>query len=187
MDTSCSFCVEITWIHLNLSFFDELFGIFCFGKFSLEQRHLVAKIVHNAHTAYIKTVCYLVLKAHWSPRICKVSILFGENIQSFIKGNFYRPHPKDGEGNSFSLFTFWGGGIRSQVRGGGTRSHVWGGGTRSQGRGVPGLMSGGVPHLRSGGVPVVPPRNSTHLLWLRGGRYASCVHAGGLSCGTDIW
>ena len=64
-----------------------------------------------------------------------------------------------GEGNSFSLFTSWGGG------------------------GVPGLRSGGgVPHLRSGGVPVVPPRISKHLLWLRGGRYASCVHAGGLSC-----
>ena len=27
-----------------------------------------------------------------------------------------------------------------------------------------------------------PPRNSKDLLWLRGGRYASCVHAGGLSC-----
>ena len=27
-----------------------------------------------------------------------------------------------------------------------------------------------------------PPRNSTDLLWLRGGRYASSVHAGGLSC-----
>ena len=27
-----------------------------------------------------------------------------------------------------------------------------------------------------------PPRNSKKLLWLHGGRYASCVHAGGLSC-----
>ena len=27
-----------------------------------------------------------------------------------------------------------------------------------------------------------PPWNSKKLLWLRGGRYASCVHAGGLSC-----
>ena len=27
-----------------------------------------------------------------------------------------------------------------------------------------------------------PPRNSKKLLWPRGGRYASCVHAGGLSC-----
>ena len=30
--------------------------------------------------------------------------------------------------------------------------------------------------------PSPPPRNSKKLLWLRGGRYASCVHAGGLSC-----
>ena len=44
------------------------------------------------------------------------------------------------------------------------------------GGGVPGLRSGGggVPGLRSGG--------SKDLLWLRGRRYASCVHAGGLSC-----
>ena len=27
-----------------------------------------------------------------------------------------------------------------------------------------------------------PPGNSKKLLWPRGGRYASCVHAGGLSC-----
>ena len=27
-----------------------------------------------------------------------------------------------------------------------------------------------------------PARNSKKLLWPRGGRYASCVHAGGLSC-----
>ena len=32
--------------------------------------------------------------------------------------------------------------------------------------------------------PPRPPRNSKKLLWLRGGRYASCVHAGGLSCDT---
>ena len=30
--------------------------------------------------------------------------------------------------------------------------------------------------------PPPPPRNSKKLLWPRGGRYASCVHAGGLSC-----
>ena len=34
----------------------------------------------------------------------------------------------------------------------------------------------------SGGYPGYPPWNRKHLLRLRGGRYASCVHAGGLSC-----
>ena len=60
------------------------------------------------------------------------------------------------------------------------------------GPGVPHPRSWGVPHPRFGGtpsqvrgegVPQVPPRtdqHSEHLL--RGGRYASCVHAGGLSC-----
>ena len=32
-----------------------------------------------------------------------------------------------------------------------------------------------------------PPRNSKKLLWPRGGRYASCVHAGGLSCLLFLW
>ena len=45
----------------------------------------------------------------------------------------------------------------------------------------------GLIHVQTGkknfcqGTPP-PPRNSKKLLWLRGGRYASCVHAGGLSC-----
>ena len=73
------------------------------------------------------------------------------------------------------------------------------GGTRSQVSGVPHLRSGlgcggypvsglgGVPHLRSRGVPhlrsgVLPPTDQHSELLLRGGRYASCVHAGGLSC-----
>ena len=30
--------------------------------------------------------------------------------------------------------------------------------------------------------PIPPTRNSKDSQWLRGGRYASCVHAGGLSC-----
>ena len=48
----------------------------------------------------------------------------------------------------------------------------------------------GLIHVQTGkknfcqGPP--PPRNSKKLLWLRGGRYASCVHAGGLSCLFDF-
>ena len=44
----------------------------------------------------------------------------------------------------------------------------------------------GLIHVQTGknffcqGTP--PPQNSKKLLWLHGGRYASCVHAGGLSC-----
>ena len=33
----------------------------------------------------------------------------------------------------------------------------------------------------------LPPWNSKKLLWPRGGRYASCVHAGGLSCSKDMY
>ena len=44
----------------------------------------------------------------------------------------------------------------------------------------------GLIHVQTGKKKFVkgppPPRNSKKLLWLRGGRYASCVHAGGLSC-----
>ena len=56
----------------------------------------------------------------------------------------------------------------------------WGGG----GYPISGLGRGGTrSQVQVGGVPVVPPpRNSKHLLRLRSGRYASCVHAGGLSC-----
>ena len=45
----------------------------------------------------------------------------------------------------------------------------------------------GLKHVQTGkkifveGPPPPPPRNSKKLLWPRGGRYASCVHAGGLS------
>ena len=68
------------------------------------------------------------------------------------------------------------------------RSSLGQGGTSTLDRGVPRPWMGGypnlgrgVPHPMSGGVPP-SARNSKHLLWLRGGRCASCVHAGGLSC-----
>ena len=81
------------------------------------------------------------------------------------------------------------GGYPHPRSGGVPLSQVWGG-TPSLVGGVPHLRSG-VPHLRLGGTPIqvqggypqVPcPWNSKHLLWLRSGQYASCVHTGGLSC-----
>ena len=59
---------------------------------------------------------------------------------------------------------FSGGGVPGlRFSGGSTWSQIFGGGTCSQ------IFGGGVPGLRK-------------LLWLHGGRYASCVHAGELSC-----
>ena len=43
---------------------------------------------------------------------------------------YYRPHPKDGEGNVFSLSTLGGGQVQLAGGGGGFRSS-WGGGVRS--------------------------------------------------------
>ena len=111
------------------------------------------------------------------------------------------PHPRSG----------WGEVTQPRSGQGGTPTQVWTGGYPNPGLdgGVPHPRSGwGVPHPRSGwggtpwdrvppdlewgtpqtwdGVPPtwdgVPPQHGEHLLRLRGGRYASCVHAGGLSC-----
>ena len=105
--------------------------------------------------------------------------------------------PRRGGGGTRSSL---GGGSRSSLGWGGTRSSLgrggvliqpWMGGYPNLGWGVPHLQ--GVPQPWTGGYPISgegvphlqvppPPRNSKQLLRLRGGRCASCVHAGGLSC-----
>ena len=69
-----------------------------------------------------------------------------------------------------------GGGGQVQLRGGGggVRSSCWGGGVRSS-------WQGGVRSSRWGGSAKIE-QHREYLL--HGGRYASCVHAGGLSCLT---
>ena len=109
------------------------------------------------------------------------------------------PHPRSGEGEPIPRSEQGRGIPHSRSRWEGTPSQVWIGGTPFPGQ------DGGVPHPRSGwgrgtlGYPFpnqdwmwyslcqgYPPpiqeteQHSEHLL--RGGRYASCVHAGGLSC-----
>ena len=149
--------------------------------------------------------------------------------QPVLDISYYRPHPKDGEGDIFSLFVSShlgrgrgvprpgqdsgvphpgqdGGGYPIQVRMGGYPSHVrMGGGYSSQVRiGVPQLRKG-YPHTKMGyplpgqdggctpardGVPPPPPiqrwgppKIGQQMEYvIRSGRYASCVHAGGLSC-----
>ena len=95
------------------------------------------------------------------------------------------------EGNVFSLSTPVGGGgvpWPGPARGGGYPSQVQPGvpprPSQDKGR-VPQLGGGtwGIPYqVRTGGYPP-PPRTGQHMEYLiRRGRYASCVHAGGLSC-----
>ena len=134
---------------------------------------------------------------------------------------FYRPHPKDGEGNVFTLFTPGGG--RGQVQPGGGSGPAGGvGQVQPGGRGGSGPAGGGGvgqvqpgggvgqvqpgggrggsgPAGEGGGVGQVQPggegwvrssrggggsaKIAQHRKYLlHGGRYASCVHAGGLSC-----
>ena len=103
-----------------------------------------------------------------------------------------------GRGNIFSLsVSSHLGGYPIQLMGGGTPFpglDSWQGGTP-----FPGL-DGGVPHPADRGEPLpssgwgVPPRQGVplppdqHSMYLlRGGRYASCVHSGGLSCISWRW
>ena len=106
---------------------------------------------------------------------------------------FYRPHPKDGGRYCFQFIS------PHLVGGGGTTSQVWpdlGWGTPQTLDWVPPGHGIGYPRAWDRVPPfpwtwdqvppqtwdrVPPPRHSEQLL-LRGGRYASYVHAGGLSC-----
>ena len=75
------------------------------------------------------------------------------------------PHPR----------SRWGGGYPIPGSGrGGTPSQVYVGGV------PPPDLGWGIPPDLGPGTPPKPDQHSEHLL--RGGRYASCVHAGGLSC-----
>ena len=94
-----------------------------------------------------------------------------------------------GEGNVFSLFTSGGGGVpishnalqhypecHGAARGGGVPCQV------QRGGGVP--WPGGYP----GGYPGGGTQLGQHREYLlHGGRYASCVHAGGLSCCEQLF
>ena len=92
--------------------------------------------------------------------------------------DYYRPHPKDGEGNVFSLS------VSSHLGGGGgvptLRSGWWGGGTYSQVwiRGVPTFWVEGVPTLRSGW-------GSTYLVG-GGGYLLSGLDGGGTYLGGGV-
>ena len=125
---------------------------------------------------------------------------------STLSGGGWVPGPGPGrEGPRSQIF----GGIPGLRFSGGSQVSDFWGGPRSQifrggpwflgvGRGVPGLSKGKnflTPDLawymfrlekkifvKGPSPPPSPVRNSKKLLWLRGGRYASCVHAGGLSC-----
>ena len=162
---------------------------------------------------------------------------------------YYRPHPKDGEGNSFTLLVCprgeggsgpaaggggsgpaAGGGVRSSCRGGGGGSGpAAGGGSGPAARGGSGPAAGGGSGPAAGGGGGSGPARGGQVQLLGGGvrsscrggvrsscwggsgpaagggsgptagggqhlvpscgRYASCVHAGGLSCSyitTDL-
>ena len=68
--------------------------------------------------------------------------------------HFYRPHPKDGEGNVFSLSTL-GGGVRSESSRGGIRSESRGSGQSIRGGGS--VQPGGGVSQRGGGVSILRP------------------------------
>ena len=118
------------------------------------------------------------------PRTSALSVQSCETMN-----DIYRPHLKDGEGNVFSLFipVGGGGGGVSPAGGGGSGQSSRGGGSGQSSRGGLGQSTrGGVSHPRVGGgqsswggSAKIGQQNEYSL---HGGRYASCIHAGGLSC-----
>ena len=74
------------------------------------------------------------------------------------------------------------GGGSGPAAGGGVRSSCWGGSDPAGGEGVGQVQpAGGVrSSWRGGGGSAKIEQHREYLL--HGGRYASCVHAGGLSC-----
>ena len=122
-----------------------------------------------------------------------------------LSADIYRPHPKDDgrlyfhfvcqstPGGGYQVSDFRGGGVPGlRFRGGGYQVSDFrgGGGYLVSVKGKLFDTRFGLIHVQTGQKifvkgPPPPPRNSKKLLWLHGGRYASCVHAGGLSCYED--
>ena len=128
------------------------------------------------------------------------------NLPPNIKVLYYRPHPKDGEGNVLTRVCLsvhrggsgpaTGGGGSGPATGGGGQVQLPGG-VRSSHRGGSGPAAGGGsgPAARGGSATGggQPPGGGSAKIGqhreylLHGGRYASCVHAGGLSCCLLTW
>ena len=110
---------------------------------------------------------------------CKIVKIFTARVRSTREGNIYTWECLSvhhwGEGAPWTS-SRWGG-TPSQLRTGVSPSQIRKGYPPSW----PGTLTGGTPiqTLNGGGYPL-PEQHSVYLL--RGGRYASCFHAGGLSC-----
>ena len=130
---------------------------------------------------------------------CKCGIIFTARVRSTREDNIYTWEclsvhiAGGGEGYPIPGLASRGA-TPSQVWLGGTSSQAWEGrgtlltrsgqGTPGPGMGYPLDLEKGTPPDLGWGTPRpemgYPPQHSEHLI--RGGRYASCVHAGGLSC-----
>ena len=110
------------------------------------------------------------------------------------------PNQLTGGGGGYPIQLIGGGGVSPpQVWTGGgypsswwgvAPSQVWMGGVSHPADGGTPFPGGGIPHPAAGGYPIqlmgVPPSLPQHSVYLlRGGRCASCVHAGGLSFVSD--